>query len=170
MHGYTCHTACRWFIWELPIPERWSSQWLNRHAAAGVTLSGSCANHNGERQRRNLNDVTMVAVTEDAIQLAGLTLVYAVSTGWSKDERIEANIVTRLWCRACHVNTLNPFVRSPVPDWFDYAKLLLDGSRKSMQLDVRFIGNRWFIDGQVTSRWKRILYIVVGRTKKIDNA
>jgi len=174
MHGYTCHTACRWFIWELPITKQWSSQWLNRHAAAGVTLSGSCTNHNGERQRRNLNDVTMVAVTKDAIQLAGLTLVYAVSTGWSKDERIEANIATRLWYRACHVNTLNPFIRSPVPDWFDYAKLPhlpLDGSRKSMQLDVRlFIGNRWFIDGQVTSQWKNFIYRrYAGKTRKIDN-
>lgn len=125
MHGYACHTTCRWFIWELPITKRWSSQWLNRHAAAGVTLSGSCANHSGERQRRNLNDVTMVAVTEDAIQLAGLTSVYAVSTGWSKDERIEANIATRLWCGACHANTLNPLVQSTVPSWFDHAKSYL---------------------------------------------
>lgn len=168
MHGYARHTACRWFIWEMPITERWSSQWLNRHAAAGVTLSGSRANHNGERQRRNLNDVTMVAVTEDAIQLAGLTSVYAVSTGWSKDKRIEANIATRLWCRACHANTLNPFVRSRVPDWFGrYAQLpdlpmSLDvGSRCSSSSDCSSIISDLSMGKSHTSRWKRILYIVV---------
>lgn len=161
-----CHTACRWFIWELPITERWSSQWLNRHAAAGVTLSRSCANHSGERQRRNLNDVTMVAVTENAIQLAGLTSVYAVATGWSKDERIEANIATRLWCRACHANTLNPLVRSPVPDWVDCNAELPD---QPMSLDVGSPRSARLFDNIVdlsadksrTSQWKRILYIVV---------
>lgn len=178
MHGYACHTACRWFIWELPITKRWSSQWLNRHVVAGVTLSGSCANQNGERQRRNLNDVTMVAVTEDAIQLAGLTLVYAVSTGWSKDERIETNIATRLWCRACHANTLNPLVWSPVPDWFDHAKLpdlpmpLNVGSRCSSTSDCSSIITDLSMGKSRTNRWKRILYIVVmwkKRTRKIDN-
>lgn len=117
MHGYARHTACRWFIWELPITETVVFAVIKSSCGRWRDVIGVVRKSQRRKAKATLNDVTIVAVTEDAIHntIGRPHIGICGFDGWFKDERIETNVAIALWCRTCHANTLKPLVRSLIP-------------------------------------------------------